>query len=392
MTTVPNALTFSNAYLPLRQRNALASPRQEAVKENAIEIVDSFQKKSSEKSSVPTKVIVKEVPVADKTSVVLATMGFIASLGAVFGVGLLYSKMNRPNEEALHEVQTLLAPLEKKLDKLEKQLKNKAGDVELETAFSEMRRLLLEAKDELRWLNMRSDLQFQRVNQLNEKVTKISESVDYMKATFEAINHAHRRDYENTIRVAGFHGGKEGFIPAYMEENDVRGTELASRLTEIKRSEIDRHTLLKMHDKSIKEMPYQPLVNLFLELKDKDKQNPAVLRIVLNEIGSISWKLLSTLSDSDAKQNEKNFLTVAKEEIAFFVKALDYYENTNQTFTPEELAIIRQKEDLNSWVECVEYCKKHHFSLAQETGSFMVQLENTIKNLHEGRFPEASAE
>jgi hypothetical protein len=30
--------------------------------------------------------------------------------------------------------------------------------------------------------------------------------------------------------------------------------------------------------------------------------------------------------------------------------------------------------------------------LAQETGSFMVQLENTIKNLHEGRFPEASAE
>lgn len=60
----------------------MASPR-DAGKDNPIEIVDSFEKAPTKKPSMPPKVVIREVPVADKTSVVLATMGFIASLGAV---------------------------------------------------------------------------------------------------------------------------------------------------------------------------------------------------------------------------------------------------------------------------------------------------------------------
>ena len=171
MSTTSKALTFSNSYPPLGRGKKLASPRQDAGKDNPIEIVDSFEKTPTKKPSVPPpKVVIREVPVTDKTSVVLATMGFIASLGAVFGVGLLYAKMNHANKGALHEVQTALAPLEKKLDRLEKQLKQKADGEDLESGLFEMRRLLLEAKSDLFFLYKQSSLQSHQINQLDEKV------------------------------------------------------------------------------------------------------------------------------------------------------------------------------------------------------------------------------
>ena len=127
--------------------------------------------------------------------------------------------------------------------------------------------------------------------------------------------HAVREHSEKMIEVGRLHGGHDGFIPKYMAENKKRGNELATRLTEIQATESGRLALLRMTNRSTKEEPYKPLTLFMQELTDEDKKNPAVLRIVLNEMGTIFEKLLPTLSDSDANQNEKNFLTVAKEDI-----------------------------------------------------------------------------
>jgi len=316
MTTVPNALTFSNAYLPLRQRKALASPRQEAVKENAIEIVDSFQKKSSEKSSVPTKVIVKEVPVADKTSVVLATMGFIASLGAVFGVGLLYSKMNRPNEGALQEVQTLLAPMEKKLDRLEKQLKNKAGDVELETAFSEMRRLLLGMQLEVDWLQNDTNLINKRMGVLEDAYlelnTEMHQGTNNLTAGMAAVLMNTRKLLEMG-HSAGFHrSGEIGFPVAYWKSSsnssvvDMTNNKLKALIS----SEGDSWTTTQQ----------------FIEgLSEEQRQNPVVLHNIL--------KHLETGFERDGYSEEhalySHYYQQFEEEVAILKNALTIYSDKN---------------------------------------------------------------
>ncbi|MCS6266276.1 MAG: hypothetical protein H2174_01790 [Vampirovibrio sp.] len=321
------------------------------------------------------------MPVADKTSVVLATMGFIASLCAVFGVGLLYSKMNHANKGALHEVQTALAQMEKKLDRLEKQLKNRTNGEDLESGLSEMRRLLLEAKSDLFFLYKQSSLQSHQINQLDEKMDKLMVFANYIGNAMNRIQFNARKEAEHQISINFIRGGKEGFIEAYMSKNKEIVPKIEKTLAEIKAKHEQRETLTRNLYPDAPTKPCEPLLLLIQSLSEKEKVNPLILQVLLRE----TCEVLEEVSNlPNLKSVEPNQITFAVRELKIYKEAIHQYETRTSLFTEEEKQFIKKNPSIEGRIESFVDCRDNHFSIEPETAQLMNELHEFLVKLNGG--------
>jgi uncharacterized phage infection (PIP) family protein YhgE len=408
---IPNTIQtswFSTASIK-KERTAVAmvNPRK-AVKDDPIDRVDTFEPIKAEKSAIPTKVIAPEKP-ADKTPVMLATLGFIASLGAVFGVGLLYANSNQAKESlsaGMAEVKTSIGLMENKLNNLEKKLVNRPTEETITTALNALKQELQAIKASLpakpdptkRTNNPLSErlktvenmiyALSQTVNTLGERMDAVPKNIENLQeqtaVVISTIEYGKRLGYEQQLYIGGKRGGEAGFIKAYMKKSKEQALPVATQLMQIKARLSEAETLLNIFGTPSTITMWTPLIQLIEGLDEEQRKNPAVMMLLLKEAEANLVKTLEPLLESEQPVEEEslsNFQNL-KDEVALLHKIFQHYANPPVPFSEDEKWLLAQESFASRYAPAITQCAEKNFSLAFETPQLLLNFSSFVEGLH----------
>ncbi len=332
---------------------------------------------------VPQPVIIttKVDPASNRGTLVLATMGFIASLGAVFGVGVLLAKSNQ-TEEAMA---TRFTNLEQAITTewgnntllLGKYLQENANEV------------LASSSEALKDLNEAMILMTQSFNKNSTELDKLYQRMDKLDRFVDEINkeranaqHVIRAEYEKQLSFNAKRGGQEGFVEAYLEDSRKALPTVVERLAEIK----DRQAGIKwLNNLADINKPCERLLMLIEVLDNNQKANPSILNLLLEETKVILKEIAELPSTTDSK---KQAISESLRNFILYQKGLELYENPNLSFTEEEKAWILQSAENRdlpcTWLEKMDYCREYHFSIAPETSEWVNLLTLFLEQHNKG--------
>ena len=332
---------------------------------------------------VPQPVIIttKVDPASNRGTLVLATMGFIASLGAVFGVGVLLAKSNQAEEAMATRFTNLEQAITTEWGNntllLGKYLQENANEV------------LASSSEALKDLNEAMILMTQSFNKNSTELDKLYQRMDKLDRFVDEINkeranaqHVIRAEYEKQLSFNAKRGGQEGFVEAYLEDSRKALPTVVERLAEIK----DRQAGIKwLNNLADINKPCERLLMLIEVLDNNQKANPSILNLLLEETKVILKEIAELPSTTDSK---KQAISESLRNFILYQKGLELYENPNLSFTEEEKAWILQSAENRdlpcTWLEKMDYCREYHFSIAPETSEWVNLLTLFLEQHNKG--------
>lgn len=332
---------------------------------------------------VPQPVIIttKVDPASNRGTLVLATMGFIASLGAVFGVGVLLAKSNQA-EEAMAT----------RFTNLEQAITTEWGNTTLllgKYLQENANEVLASSSEALKDLNEAMILMTQSFNKNSTELDKLYQRMDKLDRFVDEINkeranaqHVIRAEYEKQLSFNAKRGGQEGFVEAYLEDSRKALPTVVERLAEIK----DRQAGIKwLNNLADINKPCERLLMLIEVLDNNQKANPSILNLLLEETKVILKEIAELPSTTDSK---KQAISESLRNFILYQKGLELYENPNLSFTEEEKAWILQSAENRdlpcTWLEKMDYCREYHFSIAPETSEWVNLLTLFLEQHNKG--------
>lgn len=348
---------------------------------------------------VPQPVIIttKVDPASNRGTLVLATMGFIASLGAVFGVGVLLAKSNQ-TEEAMA---TRFTNLEQAITTewgnntllLGKYLQENANEVLASSseALKDLNEAMILMTQSFNKNSTELDKLYQRMDKVNEFVAKMGDSSGWNQYVARTYN-------EQSLEIKGVKGGDPGFIKVYIEKNDKAVDAVSDKLFELRGEHGIKDSLERCLTNTNGEysepvvqlaQPLQPLVTLMREhLTVEDRRNPRILHYILDQIQvALTTIQLSSLTVS-VQKNSKN-IPACMERLAVFQKGLEYYTDPEGDLTKEYWDSIKEMGYPAVWVQNMGYSKRNNFSILQETFELMTNLKIFIEDCNNGSYSTA---
>ncbi|MCX5920070.1 MAG: hypothetical protein NTW61_01905 [Candidatus Melainabacteria bacterium] len=311
----------------------------------------------------------------------MATMGFIASLGAVFGVGVLLAKSNQAEEAMATRFTNLEQAITTEWGNntllLGKYLQENANEV------------LASSSEALKDLNEAMILMTQSFNKNSTELDKLYQRMDKLDRFVDEINkeranaqHVIRAEYEKQLSFNAKRGGQEGFVEAYLEDSRKALPTVVERLAEIK----DRQAGIKwLNNLADINKPCERLLMLIEVLDNNQKANPSILNLLLEETKVILKEIAELPSTTDSK---KQAISESLRNFILYQKGLELYENPNLSFTEEEKAWILQSAENRdlpcTWLEKMDYCREYHFSIAPETSEWVNLLTLFLEQHNKG--------
>ena len=227
---------------------------------------------------VPQPVIIttKVDPASNRGTLVLTTMGFIASLGAVFGVGVLLAKSNQAEEAMATRFtnleQAITTEWGNTLTALNTWLATNANNTnQAFTAFAEE---LRELRASIEYFGYSLNENNLALDKLYQKMDKVDGFVDEINKERANAQHVIRAEYEKQLSFNAKRGGQEGFVEAYLEDSRKALPTVVERLAEIK----DRQAGIKwLNNLADINKPCERLLMLIEVLDNNQKANPSIL-------------------------------------------------------------------------------------------------------------------
>ncbi len=356
---------------------------------------------------VPQPVIIttKVDPASNRGTLVLATMGFIASLGAVFGVGVLLAKSNQA-EEAMAtrftnleqaittEWQDILTTLGGYLqENANGTNKTLASVVSATNNLSTNFKLMIPYFDENseKWAN------------IDQKIEALANFVNRVMTNTKREQHIARSIAEEKIQIGKVRGGEDGFIEAYMVDCEVKMEKITESLDTIKRDVMIKHlektVRLNLDDQTrlfvdtigeslpealvanVPEMPtlpynpFDPLLTFMKELKEPQKENPLVLQLVLKEMQQALENSLKPVLDENKTNEIKTFI----DKLTIYERGLNYYINEEKYYPPQAIQDNQNLGTAFEWYDSVAECRRNNFTIQPETLVLMVHLKDLLE-------------